>query len=125
MVHTTPTFWRFNSNRYRLVGMKCVKCGSISFPPKKCLCGGKNESFELSGTGKILSYTIIRAAPRGFEAPYAIGIIKLVEGPTITGQIVNEFSDIDIDKDVSVVFRKLKEMQDGLNVYGFKFEIKK
>jgi len=123
MMHSTPMFWRSNKNRYRLIGTKCIKCGSLGFPPKKCVCGGETGPFEFSGNGKVVSYTIIRAAPRGFEAPYAVGIIQLDEGPMVTGQIVSEFSEIDFDKRVKVVFRKFREMSDGLNVYGFKFEI--
>ncbi|MFH1630643.1 MAG: OB-fold domain-containing protein [Candidatus Aenigmatarchaeota archaeon] len=81
------------------------------------------KDITFSGNGKIVSYTTIRTAPKGFDAPYIVGIIKLDEGPRITGQIVGEATTIDIDKCVKVVFRKLKEMSDGLNIYGFKFEL--
>jgi len=107
-----------------LVGSKCDRCSNVHFPPKtKCVCGGDVKDITFSGNGKIVSYTTIRTAPKGFDAPYIVGIIKLDEGPRITGQIVGEATTIDIDKCVKVVFRKLKEMSDGLNIYGFKFEL--
>lgn len=69
----------------KLMGTKCKKCGEIYFPPRadclKCL-NDKIEWMEYSGKGTLQSFTIIHAAPRGFEdiAPYTLGIVDLKEG---------------------------------------------
>jgi hypothetical protein len=90
-------------------------------------CGGEEmEQFRFSGSGKILSYTIIHAAPDGFEkySPYAIALIQLDEGPVISSQVVGWGGKIAIGKNVQMVFRKLHEDgKSGVIDYGFKFEL--
>jgi len=87
---------------------------------------GKLEDVAFSGNGKVYSFTVIRAAPEEFTefAPYAIGLIKLDEGPLVVSQIVDcEFQDISIDMPVEVCFRKLMAQgKDGIICYGFKFK---
>jgi len=124
-----PSHWRRYKELYRLMGSKCEKCGNIFFPPRKicpnCRRAGKLEDLEFSGNGKVYSFTIIRTAAEGFTefAPYAIGLIKLEEGPSVISQIVDcEFQDIHIDMPVEVCFRKLMEQgKEGIICYGFKF----
>ena len=43
------------------------------------------------GKGEVITYTMIHVGPEDFEeqTPYPIAIIKLEEGPQITGQIVD------------------------------------
>ena len=89
------------------------------------LCVGDRE-FQFQGKGKIVSHTIIRTAPEGFEinAPYAIAMIKLEEGPTITGQVIGNIKDVAAGKKVKTVFRKMYEDgPDGQIFYGLKWEI--
>lgn len=54
------------------------------------------EWTQLRGEGKLLTYTVIHVAPKRFEdmAPYAVGIVKLAEGPQLPGMI----RDIEPDK---------------------------
>lgn len=125
-----PLYWRLRKSKYNLVGTKCITCGSVYFPPKnlcpKCRRKGKLEDFQFSGNGKIVSYTIIRTPPEGFEkyAPYAVAIIKLDEGATISGQIVGDIERVDFGKRVKPVFRRIYEDgSDGLIFYGVKFSL--
>ncbi len=127
---SVPLFWRLRKSKYRLIGTKCATCSSVFFPPKyfcpACRRKGKIEDFQFSGNGTILSYTVIRAAPQGFEkiTPYAVAIIKLDEGTNISGQIVSSIDSIKIGKRVKAVFRKMYEDgDDGLIHYGLKWEI--
>jgi len=126
-----PLSWRLNKSIYRLVGNKCKRCGTFFFPSRdicpKCRRKGDIEEVVFSGEGEIYSYTMINVAPKGFEqqTPYLIGIIKLKEGPLITGQIVRPNNNIEIGKKVYTVFRKLTEdSKSGIIKYGFKFKIK-
>ena len=132
MVHrkSVPLAWRRFETRYRLVGNRCLTCGTVYFPPRtlcpKCRRKGKLEKYQLKGEGKIHSYTIIHAPPAGFEkrVPYCIAIIELDEGPRITGEVVGDFSLIDIGVRVRATFRKIYEDgEDGIIHYGLKWEI--
>ncbi|MBU0530616.1 MAG: OB-fold domain-containing protein, partial [Nanoarchaeota archaeon] len=76
--------------------------------------------------GEITSFTIIRVAPEGFEAytPFAVGMIKLIEGPNVEGQIVGNVQNVEVGKKVKTVFRKMHEDNpDGLIYYGLKWKI--
>jgi uncharacterized OB-fold protein len=51
--------------------------------------GTEFEWLQVSGKGKLLTYTVIHVAPAAFQnlAPYAIGIIELENGLKIPGMI--------------------------------------
>jgi uncharacterized OB-fold protein len=132
MTHTSsvPLYWRLQDQKYNLVGTKCVTCNTVYFPPKDfcptCRRKGKIEQFKFTGKGKILSFTVIRIPPEGFEkyTPYAVAIIELDEGTRISGQIVDRIEEVEIGKAVETVFRKISEDGDsGLIHYGLKWRI--
>ena len=132
MTHTSSValYWRLQKQKYTLTGTRCSTCGSVYFPPKsfcpKCRRKGNIEEFKFSGKGKIVSYTIVRVPPEGFEkyAPYAVAIIELDEGTRITGQIVDDINDVETGKRVETVFRRISEDGDsGLIHYGLKWKI--
>lgn len=76
----------------RLMGLKCNQCGTITCPPQMA-CRNCNsydlEVTQLSGKGKITTYTTIFVAPEGREneAPYTIVLVELEEGPWIMGNL--------------------------------------
>ena len=78
----------------RLRGIRCAKCGELAIPPKQ-FCPGCQERnwtpLPLAGKGTITSFTVIRIAPRGraAEAPYAVAVVKLEEGVSLLGRIVD------------------------------------
>ena len=80
---------------------------------------------QFSGKGEVMTFTVIRVPPHGFEkeAPYVVGIVKLDEGPRITSQIVDcELDDVRIGSRVRAVFRKVdEEGPAGTIHYGYKF----
>lgn len=132
MAHTSsiPLYWRLQKSRYTLTGTKCHTCSTAYFPPKdfcpSCRRKGDLREFRFSGNGKILSYTIIRIPPEGFDiyTPYAVAIIELDEGSRISGQVIGNPDDVGIGRKVRPVFRRLQEdNKDGLIQYGTKFEI--
>ncbi len=127
---SVPLAWRRFEARYRLVGNRCANCGTVYFPPKaicpKCRRKGKLEKCQLKGEGKVYSYTIIHAAPSGFEkrVPYCIAIIELDEGPRVMGEVVGDLALLDIGARVRAVFRKIYEDgEDGIIHYGLKWEL--
>lgn len=124
MPHKTSVVipWRMKKSRYNLAGTEC--CGIVSFPPKNICenCGSKDMKEKIfSGDGTIVSYTTINTPPTGFKGPYNVAIIKLDEGPMISGIVIGRPS---IGKKVKKIFRKIFEDGDsGIIHYGFKFEI--
>ena len=132
MVHTSsvPLFWRIQKSKYTLTGTKCNTCNTAYFPPKGfcpvCRRKGDVQEFRFSGEGMIVSYTVIRIPPEGFQnyTPYSVAIIELKEGTTISGQVIGDPSEVEIGKKVKPVFRKMQESgESGLIQYGIKFEI--
>jgi uncharacterized protein len=95
----------------RLSAIRCGSCGELAIPPKE-LCPSCHERrwelVPLHGTGSVVSFTVIRIPPRGrlAEAPYAVAVVKLDEGVSLLGRIV----DIPLDAltaGLSVRFRPL------------------
>ena len=65
-------FWRFNAEVFRLIGIRCRKCGHISYPRTKICheCGSLDlQEFQLSRTGTIHTFCINWAPPPNFEPP--------------------------------------------------------
>jgi uncharacterized OB-fold protein len=119
--------WRLKQHRYALAGTKCSECGNMHMPPRRvCECGSENlEVVQFSGEGEIVSYTTIHVAPSGFErkTPYNIALIRLDEGPVVSGVVVGS-EGIAVGRRVKSVFRKLyTDGEEGLISYGFKFEL--
>jgi hypothetical protein len=124
-------FWRESIHRYRLVAHRCGNCKRVYFPPRDIcpICHrdsiGKMKEFTLSGKGQIESFTVVHDAPPAFtrQRPYILAIIRLDEGPSITGQVVDcDPGEVDIGNRVSAVFRKIsQEGKSGIIEYGYKF----
>ena len=123
-------FWREQPVRYNLYGTKCRKCGTVHFPPRAVCTKCKStevDKYQLKGTGKIESFTVIRTPPKGFEkeAPYVIALVRLDEGPMLTTQIIDcDIEEVKIGKKVKAVFRKIQEDgKTGAIYYGYKFKL--
>ncbi|MGC2289596.1 MAG: Zn-ribbon domain-containing OB-fold protein [Thermoplasmata archaeon] len=126
-------FWRETPRRYNLGGSRCTVCSTVYFPPRSVCptCSthrqslGKMEPFQLSGDGEVVTYTVVHEAAEGFEmqVPYALAIVQTVEGPLLTGQIVNVVpEEVQIGLKVRATFRKLREEgRAGVIHYGYKF----
>lgn len=119
--------WR--QNGYHFLGSFCPNCQKTYFPKRGfCLkCGeGELEDLRISNPGKLISFSVIRNAPAGFEgqAPYAVGIIELAPKIRITAQIVNvDPKKLKIGQKLISVFRRIS-VADSESVihYGLKFE---
>jgi len=76
----------------KLLGLKCKQCGTITAPPK-IVCESCNSTdidvVELSGKGKIQTFTTVFVAPEGREneVPYVIVLVELDEGPWLMGNL--------------------------------------
>ena len=127
MAGITARYWRESPQRYRGEAAKSKVTGKVFFPPRLVEPGNGNREFEpikLNYDGKLLTYTVIRVAPRGFEklSPYALGIIELEGGGRITAQIADvPLEKIQIGMKVRVEFRRINDdSAEGLHLYGYK-----
>jgi uncharacterized OB-fold protein len=126
---TPSRYWREIPQRYRLEAARCKDCSRVTFPPRLVCPSCRGRAFEtvkLAETGTLLTWTVIRVAPDGFEdqAPYAVGIVELDElGVRLTAQVVDcDFSELKVGLPVKIEFRKLREEGEaGIIHYGYKF----
>ncbi|MCP4368993.1 MAG: Zn-ribbon domain-containing OB-fold protein [Deltaproteobacteria bacterium] len=64
----------------KVMGTRCKDCGHVFFPPRadcyKCLASNV-EWFEVSGNGKLVTYSKLEFAPVGFQddVPYCIALL--------------------------------------------------
>jgi hypothetical protein len=64
----------------RIAGTRCKDCGRVFFPPRadcfQCLAGNM-EWFDVTGSGKLVSFSKLEYGPAGFQAdvPYCIALL--------------------------------------------------
>jgi len=93
---------------------RCLDCGKPFFYPRPCCPFCASDALEwitTSGRGTLYSYTINHRPAPGFEqdAPYAIAVVQLSEGPRMMANIVgieNTPDNLVLDMDVEVTFEK-------------------
>jgi len=94
-MESSLTFKEYNEalKQNKLLGLKCQDCGAITVPPKmacrKCTSPDM-EIVELTGKGKIKTFTTVNVAPEGREdeVPYIIVLVELDEGPWLMGNLI-------------------------------------
>ena len=70
---------------------RCTTCDAHYFPPRPFCpaCLSDDVVWEaVSGRGTLHTYVINHRAAPGFEAPYAIAVVQLDEGPRMMSNIV-------------------------------------
>lgn len=88
----TQHFWD-GTKAHELRLQRCTACAQAYFPPRPFCpaCGSRSvEVFTASGRATLYSYIINqRARPdSGFDAPYAIAVVELEEGPRMMTNLV-------------------------------------
>lgn len=77
-----------------LLGMRCRACGVYLFGPAvfcPACAAADLEPVELSRSGTLYSYTIVRVPPAGWPGPvpYILGEVELPEGPHILAEVID------------------------------------
>jgi uncharacterized OB-fold protein len=101
----------------KVVGTKCRGCGLTFFPPRadcyKCLTSNM-EWFEVSGTGKLVTYSKLEYGPAGFEKdlPYAIAVVDY-GGYKVFGRLASDLpeNEIKVGMEVKTVVNRLPNGQ--------------
>jgi len=97
----------------KVMGTRCKDCGMAFFPPRadcyQCF-SSELEWFEISGKGKLLTYSKLKYAPVGFEndLPYCIALLDYGDYK-IFGRIASNIPEdkIELGMEMKVVVNKL------------------
>jgi len=101
----------------KVMGTKCKGCGLTFFPPRadcyKCLSGNM-EWFEITGNGKLLSFSKLEYGPVGFEKdlPYTIAILDYGDYK-VFGRLAPDLkeSDVKVGMELKTVVNRLPNGQ--------------
>ncbi|MFD5826247.1 Zn-ribbon domain-containing OB-fold protein [Lentzea sp. NPDC060358] len=92
---------------------RCTACASFFLYPRSSCprCGARSvELVPAAGDGVLLSFVVNHRAPAGFEAPYALGVVRLAEGPHLTALIRTDRPEsLEVDAAVRVAFEERGE----------------
>lgn len=110
----------------RLIGSRCRETGEVFFPQQTMNPithrAGTMERAEIDGAGTLVNFTrVLRSIP-GFRTPFAIGVVKLDAGPTLTAQLHDwDGVDLFVGQHVDLVIGPIKHDANGTAVMGPKF----
>ena len=106
----------------KVMGTRCKDCGLVFFPPRadcyQCLKSDM-EWIEVSGTGKLLSYSKLEYAPVGFEddLPYSIALLDYGDYK-VFGRIAGDMPEEDIEVGIEMK-TKVNKLPNGQLNYVF------
>ena len=110
--------WFDRIDRGELTVARCRDCDlHFLYPRGNCpRCGARaTELVPASGGGSLASFVVNHRGPEGFDPPYVLGIVRLDEGPLLTGLIVADPDAVEVDVRVRAVFEQRGERR----VVGF------
>jgi hypothetical protein len=101
----------------KVMGTRCKSCGLTFFPPRadcyKCLSSNM-EWFEITGKGKLLTYSKLEYGPVGFEKdlPYTIAILDYGDFK-VFGRLAPDLkqNDVEVGMELKTVVNKLPSGQ--------------
>jgi uncharacterized OB-fold protein len=90
-----------------LPARRCAECGKVSVNAATCrFCGAEGGAVvDLSGRAHLLSWTVIRIPPARYaeEAPYAVGLLELEEGPRVTARVAGDPEELSAGQSMVLV----------------------
>jgi len=83
-----------NLKEKRLMGTKCKECNTLAVPPRPVCPQCRSSNLELVETkdeGSLELFTVIYVSPISLpvKPPYVVGIVRLDEGVSIMGRILD------------------------------------
>lgn len=84
----------------KIMGTRCLKCGRSYFPPRADCSDCLSSTivwFEISGPGKLLTWSLMRFGPVGFEddLPYSIAVVEFDE-VKVFGRLAPDLSEDEV-----------------------------
>jgi uncharacterized OB-fold protein len=107
-----------------VAGTKCKGCGTNYFPPRPdcCRCLSSDmEWTEVTGKGRLISYSKLIYAPTGFEGdlPYAIALVEFPNQMKVFGRLSKEIPEENISIGMDLQWSVVKLPNDRIT-YEFK-----
>ncbi len=108
----TTTWWDATREQ-RLLVQECG-CGHLQHPPRAlCTACGSTTDLghrEATGAGVVDSCTVVERALPGFDPPYVVARIRLVEGVLLLANVeTDDPYDVRIDDPVTLSWRPLDD----------------
>ncbi len=95
----------------RLLGSWCEACGTRVFPARdfcpRCESEATPASVELSPTGTVFSYTVVRQAPGARPVPYVLAYVDLDDQVRVLAQLDETPLAVHIGQRVQLVLRNV------------------
>ena len=92
----------------KLLGLHCQSCGAYTVPPQGVCRDCRGQTLlpvEVKGQGTIQTFTVIRVAPEGKQAPYVLALVELEEGPWVMGLLLDQ----DLEKaDMGLIGKRVR-----------------
>ncbi|WP_145982597.1 Zn-ribbon domain-containing OB-fold protein [Pseudonocardia sp. EC080625-04] len=110
----------------RLLGSRCTDCGAAAFPARTfcpaCRTGVVAPA-ELSTSGRVHSFTVVRQAPPGTEVPYTLAWVDLpADEVRLMAQVVGIAPEgVELDMPVDPELTGFGTAEDGTGLVGFCF----
>lgn len=113
MEYTAKAYFDFIEEG-KIMGSQCGACGDVSLPPRPVCkeCGSVDILWaELGGGGEVRAYTVINIPLSRMEGrcPYTVGVVKLDDGPSVSGLILGVTSGDELSVGSRVEAEYVKE----------------
>jgi acetyl-CoA acetyltransferase/uncharacterized OB-fold protein len=87
---------------------RCVACAHVQHPPRILCTGcGATEGLRLvpvTGGAVLDTFTVVHRAPPGRRAPYALGRVRLAEGPVLLASLLGDPAALRCDQLLRLVW---------------------
>ena len=106
---------------------RCRQCGHVYFPERGfCTeCYASDMEIVALREGELHVYTVVYIGVKGFETPYILAWVTFPEGPRIVAQIdypAEKADDLYSGQKLQVIYGKLRTLEDGKEVMGYRFK---
>jgi uncharacterized OB-fold protein len=122
---TDVAMTRANDGTVRLLGSECADCGKHLFPPAEVCpeCLSENlADLALGATGTLYSWSVVHAAPKGWNLPFIAAYVDLPDDVRVFTHIVDaDPASLSMDMPVSIVVATLGTQEDGAPFESFAF----
>lgn len=129
VIYQEAGYYRFDSSDGRpyLIGSRCRLCGYATFPPRTvcpaCIDRTSMEEVSLGSKGHVDTFSVLHVGAPGFKPPYVVAYVNISGVKVfslITGCEPSEEA-LQIGSEVELVVEKVREDEEGNEVWGYKF----